>query len=67
MIPLDFISLACLFCLQGDSGDATDDEMVCRKARSCKEGHYRNGPESDGIEQEDAGDLDILNSPVLTF
>ncbi|MEQ2167815.1 hypothetical protein GOODEAATRI_007880, partial [Goodea atripinnis] len=37
----------------GDSGDATDDEMVSRKTRSCKEGLYRNGPESDSIDQED--------------
>lgn len=40
---------------QGDSGDATDDEMVSRKTRSCKEGLYRNGPESDSIDQEDPG------------
>lgn len=40
---------------QGDSGDATDDEMVSRKTRSCKEGLYRNGPESDSIEQDDPG------------
>lgn len=41
---------------QGDSGDATDDEMISRKTRSCKEGLYRNGPESDSIDQEDPGD-----------
>ncbi|KAM8730218.1 1-phosphatidylinositol 4,5-bisphosphate phosphodiesterase epsilon-1 isoform 2-T2 [Acanthopagrus schlegelii] len=39
--------------VRGDSGDATDDEMVSRKTRSCKEGFYRNGPESDSIDQED--------------
>uniref|UniRef100_A0A3Q3RCA7 Phosphoinositide phospholipase C n=1 Tax=Monopterus albus TaxID=43700 RepID=A0A3Q3RCA7_MONAL len=33
--------------VRGDSGDATDDEMVSRKTRSCKEGLSRNGPESD--------------------
>ncbi|MEQ2208206.1 1-phosphatidylinositol 4,5-bisphosphate phosphodiesterase epsilon-1 [Xenoophorus captivus] len=27
--------------------------MVSRKTRSCKEGLYRNGPESDSIDQED--------------
>lgn len=43
---------------QGDSGDATDDEMVSRKTRSCKEGLYRNGPESDSIDPEDPGDID---------
>uniref|UniRef100_A0A3B5LDU7 Phosphoinositide phospholipase C n=1 Tax=Xiphophorus couchianus TaxID=32473 RepID=A0A3B5LDU7_9TELE len=35
--------------VRGDSGDATDDEMVSRKTRSCKEGLYRNGPESDNV------------------
>uniref|UniRef100_A0A8C4HE45 Phosphoinositide phospholipase C n=1 Tax=Dicentrarchus labrax TaxID=13489 RepID=A0A8C4HE45_DICLA len=35
--------------VRGDSGDATDDEMVSRKTRSCKEGLYRNGPESDSV------------------
>uniref|UniRef100_A0A3Q4BGW2 Phosphoinositide phospholipase C n=1 Tax=Mola mola TaxID=94237 RepID=A0A3Q4BGW2_MOLML len=43
--------------VRGDSGDATDDEMVSRKTRSCKEGLYRNGPESDSIDQEDPGDI----------
>ncbi|XP_075314190.1 1-phosphatidylinositol 4,5-bisphosphate phosphodiesterase epsilon-1 isoform X2 [Odontesthes bonariensis] len=42
--------------VRGDSGDATDDEMVSRKTRSCKEGLYRNGPESDSIDQEDPDD-----------
>ncbi|XP_058477625.1 1-phosphatidylinositol 4,5-bisphosphate phosphodiesterase epsilon-1 [Solea solea] len=42
--------------VRGDSGDATDDEMVSRKTRSCKDGLYRNGPESDSIDQEDPDD-----------
>ncbi|CAJ1081049.1 -phosphatidylinositol 4%2C5-bisphosphate phosphodiesterase epsilon-1 isoform X1 [Xyrichtys novacula] len=42
--------------VRGDSGDATDDEMVSRKTRSCKEGLYRNGPESDSIDQDDPDD-----------
>lgn len=42
---------------QGDSGDATDDEMISRKTRSCKEGLHRNGPESESIDQEDLGDI----------
>ncbi|XP_038591439.1 1-phosphatidylinositol 4,5-bisphosphate phosphodiesterase epsilon-1 isoform X2 [Micropterus salmoides] len=42
--------------VRGDSGDATDDEMVSRKTRSCKDGLYRNGPESDSIDQEDPED-----------
>ena len=56
---------------QGDSGDATDDEMVSRKTRSCKEGLYRNGPESDSIDQEDPGDTfrnqgNLLNKSITT-
>ncbi|XP_061665824.1 1-phosphatidylinositol 4,5-bisphosphate phosphodiesterase epsilon-1 isoform X2 [Syngnathoides biaculeatus] len=42
--------------VRGDSGDATDDEMLSRKTRSCKEGFCRNGPESDSIDQEDLDD-----------
>ncbi|XP_056881029.1 1-phosphatidylinositol 4,5-bisphosphate phosphodiesterase epsilon-1 isoform X2 [Takifugu flavidus] len=42
--------------VRGDSGDATDDEMVARKTRSCKEGTCRNGPESDSIDHEDPED-----------
>ncbi|XP_057681356.1 1-phosphatidylinositol 4,5-bisphosphate phosphodiesterase epsilon-1 isoform X1 [Corythoichthys intestinalis] len=42
--------------VRGDSGDATDDEMVSRKTHSCKEGFYRNGPESDSIDQDDPDD-----------
>lgn len=42
---------------QGDSGDATDDEMVSRKTRSCKEGLLRNGPESDSVDQDDPGEI----------
>lgn len=42
--------------VRGDSGDATDDEMVSRKTRSCKEGLYRNGPEYDSVDQEDPED-----------
>ncbi|XP_036072994.1 1-phosphatidylinositol 4,5-bisphosphate phosphodiesterase epsilon-1 isoform X4 [Oryzias melastigma] len=41
---------------RGDSGDATDDEMVSRKTRSCKEALYRNGPESESVDQEDPDD-----------
>ncbi|XP_037547362.1 1-phosphatidylinositol 4,5-bisphosphate phosphodiesterase epsilon-1 [Nematolebias whitei] len=42
--------------VRGDSGDATDDEMVSRKTRSCKEGLLRNGPESDSVDQDDPDD-----------
>ncbi|XP_075884265.1 1-phosphatidylinositol 4,5-bisphosphate phosphodiesterase epsilon-1 isoform X2 [Nelusetta ayraudi] len=42
--------------VRGDSGDATDDEMGSRKTRSCKEGIYRNGPESDSLDQDEPED-----------
>ncbi|XP_028991292.1 1-phosphatidylinositol 4,5-bisphosphate phosphodiesterase epsilon-1 isoform X2 [Betta splendens] len=42
--------------VRGDSGDATDDEMIARKTRSCKEAAYRNGPESDSVDQEEPDD-----------
>uniref|UniRef100_A0A8C7Z1X6 Phosphoinositide phospholipase C n=1 Tax=Oryzias sinensis TaxID=183150 RepID=A0A8C7Z1X6_9TELE len=41
---------------RGDSGDATDDEMVSRKTRSCKEALHRNGPESESVDHEDPDD-----------
>ncbi|XP_020567543.2 1-phosphatidylinositol 4,5-bisphosphate phosphodiesterase epsilon-1 isoform X4 [Oryzias latipes] len=41
---------------RGDSGDATDDEMVSRKTRSCKEALNRNGPESESVDHEDPDD-----------
>uniref|UniRef100_A0A672JF31 Phosphoinositide phospholipase C n=1 Tax=Salarias fasciatus TaxID=181472 RepID=A0A672JF31_SALFA len=44
-----------LILMLSNSGDATDDEMVSRKTRSCKEGLYRNGPEGDSMDQEDPG------------
>uniref|UniRef100_A0A3B3E079 Phosphoinositide phospholipase C n=1 Tax=Oryzias melastigma TaxID=30732 RepID=A0A3B3E079_ORYME len=44
---------------RGDSGDATDDEMVSRKTRSCKEALYRNGPESESVDQEDPGSISL--------
>uniref|UniRef100_H3DNJ9 Phosphoinositide phospholipase C n=1 Tax=Tetraodon nigroviridis TaxID=99883 RepID=H3DNJ9_TETNG len=46
--------------VRGDSGDATDDEMVSRKTRSCKEGLYRNGPESDSIDQDDPAEISVF-------
>ncbi|XP_062330933.1 1-phosphatidylinositol 4,5-bisphosphate phosphodiesterase epsilon-1 [Osmerus eperlanus] len=40
--------------IRADSGDATDDEMISRKTRSCKESLGRNGPDlSDSIDQEE--------------
>lgn len=53
---------------QGDSGDATDDEMMSRKTRSCKEGLYRNGPmDSDNVDHEDAGNLLMLSLLIVLF
>lgn len=46
-----------LFCSQGDSGDGTDDEMISRKTRSCKEtlGRRESDP-LESVEHEDAGE-----------
>nr|XP_015818640.2 1-phosphatidylinositol 4,5-bisphosphate phosphodiesterase epsilon-1 isoform X3 [Nothobranchius furzeri] len=52
--------------VRGDSGDCTDDEMVSRKTRSCKEGLLRNGPESDSIDQEDPDDISPGPFPLLS-
>lgn len=56
IINMVIATSGCVNTTQGDSGDATDDEMVSRKTRSCKEGLLRNGPESDSIDQEDTGE-----------
>lgn len=42
---------------QGDSGDGTDDEMISRKTRSCKEtlGRRESDP-LESVEQEEAGE-----------
>uniref|UniRef100_A0A8C4ZDX2 Phosphoinositide phospholipase C n=1 Tax=Gadus morhua TaxID=8049 RepID=A0A8C4ZDX2_GADMO len=42
--------------VRGDSGDVTDDEMVSRKTRSCKEALGRNGMEfNDSMDQDESG------------
>uniref|UniRef100_A0A8C5CJ15 Phosphoinositide phospholipase C n=1 Tax=Gadus morhua TaxID=8049 RepID=A0A8C5CJ15_GADMO len=41
--------------VRGDSGDVTDDEMVSRKTRSCKEALGRNGMEfNDSMDQDES-------------
>lgn len=59
LFPVLNLTLVCFIFLctptQGDSGDATDDEMGSRKTRSCKEGVFRNGPESDSLDQDEPG------------
>ncbi|XP_030195770.1 1-phosphatidylinositol 4,5-bisphosphate phosphodiesterase epsilon-1 isoform X2 [Gadus morhua] len=43
--------------VRGDSGDVTDDEMVSRKTRSCKEALGRNGMEfNDSMDQDESED-----------
>ncbi|TRY59920.1 hypothetical protein DNTS_013444 [Danionella cerebrum] len=51
--------------VRGDSGDGTDDEMVSRKTRSCKESLGRR--ESDpleNLEQEEAEDSSTFSQPT---
>ncbi|KAJ8264365.1 hypothetical protein GJAV_G00148300 [Gymnothorax javanicus] len=50
--------------MRGDSGDATDDEMVSRKTRSCKESLGRSGSDpTDSVDQEEQEDGSSLGLP----
>ncbi|KAJ8284855.1 hypothetical protein COCON_G00037050 [Conger conger] len=50
--------------MRGDSGDATDDEMVSRKTRSCKESLGRTGSDpTDTVDQEEHEDGSALGLP----
>ncbi|KAJ8365681.1 hypothetical protein SKAU_G00145120 [Synaphobranchus kaupii] len=50
--------------MRGDSGDATDDEMVSRKTRSCKESLGRKGSDpTDSVDQEEQEDGSALGLP----
>ncbi|KAG7492782.1 hypothetical protein MATL_G00017850 [Megalops atlanticus] len=47
--------------MRGDSGDATDDEMMARKTRSCKESLGRSGSDpTDSVDQEEPEDGNSL-------
>lgn len=51
---------------QGENGEATDDEMATRKAKSCKEYRNRSGSDPQDIdEQEEPGKYiaSVLKSP----
>ncbi|KPP79148.1 1-phosphatidylinositol 4,5-bisphosphate phosphodiesterase epsilon-1-like [Scleropages formosus] len=51
--------------MRGDSGDATDDEMVSRKTRSCKESLGRTGSDpSDSMDQDQELEDSFLPGPL---
>uniref|UniRef100_W5KBX6 Phosphoinositide phospholipase C n=1 Tax=Astyanax mexicanus TaxID=7994 RepID=W5KBX6_ASTMX len=50
--------------IRGDSGDGTDDEMISRKTKSCKEVLCRRSSDpSEGVEQEENEDSVPFGSP----
>lgn len=55
-------------CSQGESGEATDDEMVTRKAKVYKECRSRSGSDPQDInEQEESGNTTCLHMRLLCF
>ncbi|XP_047015538.1 1-phosphatidylinositol 4,5-bisphosphate phosphodiesterase epsilon-1 isoform X1 [Ictalurus punctatus] len=54
--------------VRGDSGDGTDDEMVSRKTKSCKEGLSRRSSDPvDSVEQEENDDSSSFGTPGSSF
>ncbi|NWI19117.1 PLCE1 phosphodiesterase, partial [Crypturellus soui] len=55
--------------MRGESGEATDDEMATRKAKSCKEYRNRSGSDPQDIdEQEESDQSTVINaSPSNTL
>ncbi|OXB53672.1 hypothetical protein ASZ78_013389, partial [Callipepla squamata] len=45
---------------QGESGEATDDEMATRKAKSCKEYRNRSGSDPQDIDEQEESDQNII-------
>ncbi|PKU33094.1 1-phosphatidylinositol -bisphosphate phosphodiesterase epsilon-1 isoform x1 [Limosa lapponica baueri] len=45
---------------QGESGEATDDEMATRKAKSCKEYRNRSGSDPQDIDEQEESDQSII-------
>ncbi|KAF2975224.1 hypothetical protein EK904_009097 [Melospiza melodia maxima] len=45
---------------QGESGEATDDEMATRKAKSCKEYRNRSGSDPQDIDEQEEPDQNII-------
>uniref|UniRef100_A0A8C3R3P8 Phosphoinositide phospholipase C n=1 Tax=Cyanoderma ruficeps TaxID=181631 RepID=A0A8C3R3P8_9PASS len=46
--------------IRGESGEATDDEMATRKAKSCKEYRNRSGSDPQDIDEQEEPDQNIL-------
>ncbi|NWW54253.1 PLCE1 phosphodiesterase, partial [Pedionomus torquatus] len=45
--------------MRGESGEATDDEMATRKAKSCKEYRNRSGSDPQDIDEQEESDQNI--------
>ncbi|OPJ84487.1 1-phosphatidylinositol 4,5-bisphosphate phosphodiesterase epsilon-1 isoform B [Patagioenas fasciata monilis] len=48
--------------MRGESGEATDDEMATRKAKSCKEYRSRSGSDPQDIDEQEEPDQNIIIS-----
>uniref|UniRef100_A0A8C3PT51 Phosphoinositide phospholipase C n=1 Tax=Calidris pygmaea TaxID=425635 RepID=A0A8C3PT51_9CHAR len=46
--------------MRGESGEATDDEMATRKAKSCKEYRNRSGSDPQDIDEQEESDPNII-------
>ncbi|NWX83151.1 PLCE1 phosphodiesterase, partial [Nothoprocta pentlandii] len=46
--------------MRGESGEATDDEMATRKAKSCKEYRNRSGSDPQDIDEQEESDQSII-------
>ncbi|NXS93744.1 PLCE1 phosphodiesterase, partial [Jacana jacana] len=46
--------------MRGESGEATDDEMATRKAKSCKEYRSRSGSDPQDIDEQEESDQNII-------
>ncbi|XP_027765256.1 1-phosphatidylinositol 4,5-bisphosphate phosphodiesterase epsilon-1 isoform X2 [Empidonax traillii] len=46
--------------IRGESGEATDDEMATRKAKSCKEYRNRSGSDPQDIDEQEEADQNII-------
>ncbi|KAI5617659.1 1-phosphatidylinositol 4,5-bisphosphate phosphodiesterase epsilon-1 isoform X8, partial [Silurus asotus] len=54
--------------VRGDSGDGTDDEMISRKTKSCKEVLSRRSSDPlDSVEQEENDDSSLSGTPGSSF
>ncbi|NXE52996.1 PLCE1 phosphodiesterase, partial [Casuarius casuarius] len=46
--------------MRGESGEATDDEMATRKAKSCKEYRNRSGSDPQDVDEQEESDQSII-------